>query len=112
MKFLVDAHLPPSLCRLLAEHGHDVVHTGTLPRQNATADREIRSIAITDSRVLITKDLDFFQDLILKGAPPKLVLVRCGNLRKRELLALFERQLSAIVIGLETNDLIELSSVG
>lgn len=34
MKFLVDAHLPPSLCAVLARHGHDANHTLDLPAKN------------------------------------------------------------------------------
>ena len=36
MKFLVDAHLPRSLCAMLARHGHDATHTLDLPTGNAT----------------------------------------------------------------------------
>ncbi len=108
MKFLIDAHLPPSLCRALAAEGHDAVHTSALPDGNVTTDRAIRSVAITQGRVLVTKDLDFFDGLVLHGAPPKLVLVRCGNVRKRDLIALVVSQLEAIVSGLESGDLVEV----
>jgi hypothetical protein len=27
MKFIVDAHLPPSLCKVLAQYGHEAIHT-------------------------------------------------------------------------------------
>ncbi len=108
MKFLLDAHLPPSLCRLLAERGHDARHTESLPHGNASTDEEVRAIAIAEGRVLITKDLDFFDELVLKGAPPKLVLVRCGNRKRREVVNLFAAQMDAILAGLEDNDLVEL----
>lgn len=108
MKFLVDAHLPPSLCRVLKERGHDTIHTSSLPHGNATQDAEVRTVAAAEGRVLVTKDIDFFDELILKGAPPKLVLVRCGNLRKNDLLELFLAELDTIVSGLRDNDLIEL----
>jgi predicted nuclease of predicted toxin-antitoxin system len=81
VKFLLDAHLPPSLCRALAAEGHDAVHTSDLSGGNAASDDSLRSLAITEGRVLVTKDRDFFDTLVLHGAPPKLVLVRCGNLR-------------------------------
>lgn len=38
MKFLVDAHLPGALCRLLRDAGHGVVHTRDLPDGNRTPD--------------------------------------------------------------------------
>jgi len=110
VKFLVDAHLPPSLCRALAAKGHDAIHTSGLPYGNATTDEVVRSVAIAEGRVLVTKDLDFFDGLVLHGAPPKLVLVRCGNMRKRELVALLVGQLDAIVSGLERGDLVEVES--
>jgi predicted nuclease of predicted toxin-antitoxin system len=90
VKFLIDAHLPPSLCRALAAEGYDAIHTSGLPDGNATTDEVVRSVAIAEERVLVAKDLDFFDGLVLYGAPPKLVLVRCGNMRKHELVALLE----------------------
>jgi predicted nuclease of predicted toxin-antitoxin system len=110
VKFLIDAHLPPSLCRALAAEGHDAIHTSGLPDGNATTDEVVRSVAITEGRILVTKDLDFFDGLVMHGAPPKLVLVRCGNMRKRELVALLVGQLDAIVSGLERGDLVEVES--
>lgn len=56
----------------------------------------------------MTKDLDFFDELVLRGAPPKLLLVRCGTLKKRDLVGLFSTQLDAIVAGFTDSDLIEL----
>jgi len=108
VKFLIDAHLPPSLCRALAAEGHDAIHTSSLPDGNATTDQTIRSVAAAQGRVLVTKDLDFFDGLVLYGAPPKLVLVRCGNVRKRDLVALVVSQLEAIASGLESGDLVEV----
>ena len=41
MRFLVDAHLPRSLCAMLVPHGHDALHTLDLPAKNASKDRVI-----------------------------------------------------------------------
>lgn len=60
--------------------------------------------------MIVTKDLDFFDGLVLRGAPPKLVLVRCGNLKKRDLVSLVVGHLDAIVHGLEDGDLVEIES--
>ena len=35
MNFIVDAQLPKSLARLLAELGHDAIHTLDMPERNA-----------------------------------------------------------------------------
>jgi predicted nuclease of predicted toxin-antitoxin system len=110
VKFLIDAHLPPSLCRALAAVGHDAIHTSFLANGNATTDEAIRAAAIAEGRVLVTKDVDFFDGLVLHGAPPKIVLVRCGNLRKRDLVALILGQLDTIASGLENGDLVEVDS--
>ena len=57
MKFLVDAHLPPSLCAILQAAGHDALHTTGLPAQNTTPDRVINELSVSGQRVVISKDL-------------------------------------------------------
>lgn len=57
MKFLVDAHLPRRLCAVLAQHGHDAVHTLDLPEKNQTKDRVINQTSLADQRVVISKEL-------------------------------------------------------
>ena len=108
MNFLIDAHLPRSLCTLLAEAGHNAVHTEELRDQNRTKDSQLNDISVNDQRVLVTKDTDFYHSHLLHGRPWKLVLVRTGNMRTRELKALFERHLSAIICSLDQNSFIEL----
>ncbi len=108
MKFLVDAHLPPSLCALLHSAGHDALHTFGLPAQNKTPDRVINELSVTDQRVVVSKDTDFYYSHVLHQRPWKLLLVRTGNIRTRELKELFQRQLPAIVQALETHSLVEL----
>ena len=108
MKFLVDAHLPPGLCALLHAAGHDAIHTAGLPAQNKTPDRVINELSVPDQRVVISKDTDFYYSHVLYQRPWKLLLVRTGNLRTRELKELFQRQLPAIVRALESHSLVEM----
>jgi predicted nuclease of predicted toxin-antitoxin system len=84
MKFLVDTHLPPSLCAVLARHGHDANHTLDLPAKNATKDTILNQISIEEQRVVISKDADFFYSHLVLGRPWKLVLVKTGNMSKDE----------------------------
>jgi predicted nuclease of predicted toxin-antitoxin system len=48
MKFLVDAHLPPRLCAVLARHGHDANHTLDLPARNATKDTILNQLSVEE----------------------------------------------------------------
>lgn len=108
MKFIVDAHLPPSLAVMLGAAGHDAVHTVALPAQNQTRDGVLNELSLREERVVITKDADFFYSHILQGRPWKLLLVRTGNIRAAELRALFHRHLPAILASLETHSLVEI----
>ena len=108
MKFLIDAHLPRSLCTFLAAHGHEAIHTLELPAQNATPDRIINDISVNDQRVVITKDSDFFYSHILNGRPWKLLLVKTGNISTHDLKTLLERNLESIERALANHTLVEL----
>ncbi len=108
MKFLVDAHLPPSLCAVLGRYGHDAKHTLELPAKNATKDNVLNQISVDEQRVVISKDSDFFYSHLVLGRPWKLVLVRTGNMSKEDLCSLFERHLSEIEIALEQYTLVEI----
>jgi predicted nuclease of predicted toxin-antitoxin system len=108
MKFLVDAHLPPSLCGLLQAAGHDAIHTSQLTAQNQTPDEALNEVSMKEQRVVATKDSNFYHSHLLHGKPWKLLLIRTGNIRTRELKRLFEQHLPAIVTALEQNSLVEL----
>ena len=49
MRLLVDAHLPVRLASVLADLGHDVLHTSQLPLGNGTPDIEILRAADSDA---------------------------------------------------------------
>lgn len=108
MKFVVDAHLPPRLCAVLQAAGHDAIHTGQLVARNQTPDEIINQLSLAEQRVVVTKDSDFYHSHLLQGKPWKLLLVRTGNIRTRELTELFQRHLPAIVAAFEENSLVEL----
>jgi predicted nuclease of predicted toxin-antitoxin system len=108
MKFLVDAHLPPRLCMVLQAAGHDAIHTGGLEAKNRTPDESINRVSLAEERIVVTKDSDFYHSHLLHGKPWKLLLVRTGNIRTRELTTLLERHLPAIVTAFATNSLVEL----
>ena len=80
MRFLIDAHLSPGLREVFRNAGHDALHTMDLPQQNASRDGVLNEISVSEQRVVVTKDTDFYFSHLLHGRPWKLVLVRTGNL--------------------------------
>lgn len=108
MKFIVDAHLPIALCEVLRKRGFDAVHTRELPEGNATSDQAISELSVQQQRVVISKDSDFYYSHLLQGRPARLILVRTGNIGKRQLVTLFETQLDVILRSLETGTLVEV----
>jgi predicted nuclease of predicted toxin-antitoxin system len=108
VNFLVDAQLPRRVCAILAQHGHNAIHTRELPTGNATKDSLINEISVNEQRVVVSKDSDFFYSHVLHGRPWKLLLIKTGNMSAQALCALLERHLSAIESVLQTHTLIEI----
>jgi predicted nuclease of predicted toxin-antitoxin system len=108
MKFLIDAHLPPSLRQVIAAAGHEAIHTLDLPDQNAAKDGVLNRVSMAEQRVVITKDTDFYYSHLLHGRPWKLVLVRTGNMSLKATREMFEQHLQDIVVALESCTLVEL----
>lgn len=109
MKFLVDAHLPKSLAYMLREKGFDVVHTTELPNGNDTTDSDINRISLAEDRVVISKDVDFYDSFTAKKEPYKLLQVKTGNIKNSKLLELFEKNLESIVNELDESSVVQIS---
>jgi len=97
VKFVIDAQLPAKLSRLLAEAGHDSVHTSQLPEGNRIPDATLAELADDEERVVVTKDRDFRNSHLL---------------RRTELLALFAENLDTVVDALSEADYVELGPSG
>lgn len=106
MNFLIDAHLPSSLARFFSDH--DVVHTSDLEQGNLTPDSDLNALSVQEERILITKDMDFYHSYIAVRKPHKLVLVKLGNMRLKELHGYFERNSNTIINSLSTNSFLIL----
>ncbi len=97
IKFIIDTHLPPKLARWLIEQGHHATHPYFLPEGEEMTDREIHGYALSENCVIITKDKDFFDTFLVKGAPPCVLLLQFGNISNRELISQFAGRLDIIV---------------
>ena len=107
MKFIIDTQLPPKLSRFLKKMGYDSVHTTHYPEGHLLADKEIILIAKSEERTVVTKDSDFLDHFVLKGAPPKVLLVEFGNISNNDLITMFKQDIDNIVeLFKEGNNLI------
>lgn len=82
MKFLIDAQLPPGLCRWFEAHGFEAQHVTDIGMGSAS-DADIAKSAEADAMILVSKDEDF---LTLR-LPDRfgLLWLRCGNTTNRAL---------------------------
>lgn len=96
MRFLVDAQLPPTLARVLREHGHEAEHVIDIGRGDAP-DRDVWQYALHHGAVIITKDEDFSNMIARGGETPSVVWVRVGNTRRAALLGWFAPLIGEIV---------------
>lgn len=79
MNFLVDAQLPRRATLWLIAAGSNAIHTLDLPEENRTTDETINGVADREQRIVVTKDADFVDTHLLRGHPPKLLLISTGT---------------------------------
>ena len=83
-------------------------HTLDLTLGNRTPDDEIRKLAIQEDRIVVTKDSDFVTLFLLRGAPPKLLLISTGNIANDSLSQLMNANITAVITALMENNFVEL----
>ena len=110
MKFIVDAQLPYGIALFLRDKGFDAIHTNDLPDKERTKDSQIRNIAVTENRIVVTKDYDFVDSYILRKIPEKLLIITTGNIRNKQMFDLWRGNWKLIINLLETCNLVELSN--
>lgn len=94
MIFLLDANIPPSLSEDII--GHEVIHVSSFPEGTSTSDGVINEYSANNNCILITKDTDFYDSFMVSKKPPKLILVKLGNQRLRDLRNYFRKNLNLI----------------
>lgn len=94
----------------MKSRGHDVIHTRDLPRKNLSDDVEIIEIAVQQERIVLSKDGDFFNYLVLKGIPPKLLMLTTGNIVNKDLLALFQLNFDHLEDLLQQYSVVEMNN--
>ncbi len=112
MDFIVDAMLPISLSEFLNTRGHNSIHTSQLPQSNKTSDNFINELSLKEKKIVISKDLDFENDIRINHKPYKLLLITTGNISNNTLLSIFENNFSVIIESFNNSKFIEINELG
>lgn len=96
MRFLIDAQLPPALARWIAAQGHEADHVFDKHLESAS-DRTIWELAFSTGAVVVTKDEDFAERRARVVGGPQVAWLRCGNLRRPELIDWFALRFASVL---------------
>jgi predicted nuclease of predicted toxin-antitoxin system len=86
-RFLIDANLPYYFSLW---HGDDFIHQFALGDE--WSDQDIWNYARDKNLIIVTKDADFSDRIILSEPPPKVIHIRFGNLRMRDFFLTVTKQ--------------------
>ena len=109
MKFLVDEQLPEKLVLWLMEQGYDAVHATSLGTGVRISDDLIAVRSMHQQRIVISKDIDFFNRYVFQQEPYKLLYLTTGNINNATLLQLFEDNWATLEFLLTENNVIEMN---
>ena len=101
--FLIDENLPR---RLSFVPSLPFVHSSVLG--DSPTDSMIWDYARMNALVIVTKDADFFDRIMLSSPPPWVVHLKFGNMRRRDYQQLLAQNWTAIEGLLRTNKLISV----
>ncbi|QQR55186.1 DUF5615 family PIN-like protein [Candidatus Peregrinibacteria bacterium] len=96
MKLLFDQNLSYKLVNELADLFPGSKHVRLLGLEEAS-DEEIWDYAEREEFTIITQDSDFNERGLLFGHPPKIIWLRCGNRRSKEIKMLLTKNLKTIM---------------
>jgi len=82
---LFDENLPARAVEILAEDFPESVHVGNAGLLEAT-DETIWDEARRRGLAILSKDDDFVARATLRGHPPKVIVLRVGNMKTRDLI--------------------------
>ncbi len=91
MRFLFDQNISHRIIKQLPEQYSDSTSVKQAGLINAT-DREVWDFAKKHDYVIVTQDSDFNDLNSLYGFPPKIIWIRSGNLKTKEILQILTDQ--------------------
>jgi predicted nuclease of predicted toxin-antitoxin system len=90
LKLLVDENLPPRIAADLADLFPESAHVGSVGL-GSTSDSVIWEYIKTHGFAFLTKDKDFANLSIARGAPPKVILLQTGNCSTAQIIQIMRK---------------------
>jgi predicted nuclease of predicted toxin-antitoxin system len=103
MKLLLDANLSWRLTAFLTEQFGECIHVNKTNLPKPAKDTEIWNYAAANGYTIVTQDSDFLNLFETRGYPPKIILLRIGNMSREEAGEILMQGKSSIE-DLEKND--------
>lgn len=99
--FLVDVNLPKQFSFFNKRNFTHIVDINS-----KMTDEEIWDYAMSEDKVIITKDTDFYERSISSLKKPKVIFLQLGNITLKELHHFFDLHWPTIIKQLENADLV------
>ncbi len=101
--FLFDENLPTNIKFSPSLPVEYVINIG-----ESLSDTEIWEYAKINNLVIVTKDADFSNRIIISNPPPKVIHLRFGNMRKKDFHAFLSRVWFRIEVLIKTHKLVNV----
>lgn len=99
--FLIDVNLPKHFSFFNHENFYFVSDIN-----NKLTDSEIWNYAFEKNMVIVTKDVDFYNRLLVSESTPKVIYIQLGNYSLKQLYNYFELNWTKIISEISTSKLI------
>ncbi|MDR0863940.1 MAG: DUF5615 family PIN-like protein [Candidatus Symbiothrix sp.] len=104
LKLLLDANLSWRSVSVLKNHFEDCFHVDSIGLKIPAKDTEIWKYAKAHDLLIVTNDEDFLNLSLIKGFPPKIILLKTGNQNRKLIEDLLIRERAQIVEFLFSNE--------
>ena len=111
MKLLLDGNISWRMSPFLAEHFGECIHVNKTELPHPAKDSAIWQFAKDHGYTIVTQDSDFLNLLETKGYPPRVILIKTGNITREQMqIILFQAKVSILELhNNEENGLLEIS---
>lgn len=108
MKLLLDANISWRITKLVENYFSGCFHSKDIKINQPAKDIEIWDFAKQNNFTILTHDDDFEKLLLLKGAPPKVIILKTFNKNTKEIAELLIAKKEVIESFISSNELMIL----